>query len=91
MNRATIAAVFVACLSVVIGVASRENPETLVRHACLLILPLAVIVFPEALEAGFRSTFRGQTHADASPTPGVLLRVAAWGLLLILVVVHHAT
>lgn len=59
-----------------------------VRHACLLLLPLAVIAFPEAIEAGYRRSWRGIGHGDDGPVPATMIRIVAWGLLIILVVAH---
>lgn len=90
MDLVTIAALVFAIASVVVSMIFHGNSEAPVRHAFTLLFPLALIAFPEAMEASFRGTFRGMAHGGEGPTPGSLLRFVAWGLLVILVVVHHS-
>ena len=90
MDRVTIAALIVACASVIVSSIFHHDAELPVRHAFALVIPLALIAFPEAIEAGFRSTLRGMAHGGEGPTPGSIMRFVAWGLLVVLVVVHHS-
>ena len=90
MDRVTLAAIAVACASVAVSAALHPDVALPVRHAAALVIPLTLIAFPSANEAGFRSTFRGVVHGGEGPTPAALVRIAAWVLLVILVVVHHA-
>jgi hypothetical protein len=90
MERVTIAALTVACASVAVSLLYHHNAEMPVRHAFTLVLPLAVIAFPEAVEAGFRSTFHGRAHGGDGLAPGSITRWVAWALLACLVIAHHA-
>jgi hypothetical protein len=89
MDRVTIAALVVACASVILSVVLGHDAEQSAGHALLLVVPLALIAFPDAIEAGVRHSFRGTGHGGQGPTPGCFIRVAAWGLLVVLVIVHH--
>lgn len=88
MERMTIAAFVVASASVIVSWVYHHDAKWPFRHACGLVLPLVIIAFPEAMETAFRSSFRGRAHGG-EPTPGSIMRVVGWGLLVILVVMHH--
>jgi hypothetical protein len=90
MDAVTITAVVVASVSVLSSVLIHDSLAMAVGHAIALLVPLVIIAFPESIDSGFRSTFRGLTHDSGGPTPGILLRVAAWALLIAVVVVHHS-
>jgi hypothetical protein len=89
MDRMTVASLLFAGASVLASAVHNGNVATSARHACALILPLAVIAFPEAIDAGYRRSFRGSAHGGEGPTPAILIRVAAVCLLIVFVAVHH--
>lgn len=72
-----------------IGV-STGNFELTVRHACSLILPLVVIAFPEVSDFLYRRSWAGLAHGGEWPAPAAVIRLAAWVLLIVLVLVHHS-
>lgn len=89
LDRVTIAALVVAGVSVAVSFGVHPRAEVPIRHAFALVIPLAIIVFPGIIEAGFRGSYRGRAHGG-EPTPEVFIRVAAWVLLGVIVIVHHA-
>ena len=89
MDRMTVAALIFASVSVLATAVRNDNAEASVRHACMLLLPLAAIAFPEAMEAGYRRSWRGRAHGGEVPTPAIIIRVVAWALLIVLVAAHH--
>jgi hypothetical protein len=89
VERVIVAALLFAGASVLASAIHNGNATMAARHACALLLPLAVIAFPEAIEAGYRRSFRGSAHGGEGPTPAIVIRVAAWCLLIVLVVIHH--
>jgi hypothetical protein len=88
VDRVTVAALLFAGVSVLATSVSGDG-SVAARHACMLLLPLAVIAFPEAIEAGYRHSRRGFAHGGEGPTPAIVIRVVAWGLLIVLVAAHH--
>jgi hypothetical protein len=90
MDRVTIAALVVATCSLCASFVFQRDAALTVKFAIALLIPLAVIAFPEACEAALRSTLRGRAHSDERPTPSFMVRLAAWVLLVVLVVVHHS-
>ena len=89
MNRSGVWGLIVAGCSVLVSAASARNVEITVRHACSLLLPLAVIAFPEVSDVLFRRSWRGLAHGGEGPAPAVVIRLAAWILLIVLVLVHQ--
>jgi hypothetical protein len=89
MDRSSVWGLVVAGGSVLVSAARAGSVELTVRHACSLILPLAVIAFPEVSEVTFRRSWRGLAHGGEAPAPAAVIRLAAWGLLIVLVLVHH--
>jgi hypothetical protein len=69
--------------------ANTGSAEASARHAGMLLLPLAAIAFPEAMDAGYRRSCRGIAHGGEGPTPAILVRIAAWVLLVVSVAAHH--
>jgi hypothetical protein len=89
MDRTTIAALIVAFASVLASLAMDHNTVSTFRHASILLLPLAIIAFPEPFEDGFRCTFRGMAHGGDGPIPGTMMRISAWILLVAAIVARH--
>ena len=90
MDRSGLWGLVVAGGSVLVSAVSARSVELTVRHACFLILPLAAIAFPEASDDVFRRSWRGLAHGGEGPAPAVVIRLAAWVLLIVLVLVHHS-
>jgi len=89
MDRSGVWGLVVAGGSVLASAARAGNAELTVRHACSLILPAAVIAFPEVSDVIFRRSWRGLAHGGEGPAPAVVIRLAAWILLIVLVLVHQ--
>ena len=89
MDRVTLAALIFALASVLATTVQNGNAEASVRHAGILLLPLAAIAFPEAMEAGYRQSIRGFIHGGEGPTPAIVIRIVACGALVVFVVIHH--
>jgi hypothetical protein len=90
MDRITIAAAIFAGASVVASLLTGHDSGATSRHAFMLVLPLAVIAFPQLLDIGFRNSWDGMSHGGEGPTPGGILRIGAWLLLIALVIAHHS-
>jgi hypothetical protein len=89
VDRSSLLALLVAGGSTLaIGVRT-GNFELTVRHACFLILPLVVIAFPEVSDFIYRRSWAGLAHGGEGPTPAVVIRLAAWLLLIVVVLVHQ--
>jgi hypothetical protein len=58
-------------------------------YGCGLALLLSVIAYPEVAEAAWRSSWDGFVHRSVGPAPESLIRLAAWFLLVTVIVVHH--
>jgi hypothetical protein len=89
MDRITIAALIAAFGSVLTSLAMNHDTASAFRHASVLLLPLAIIAFPESFEGGFRCTFRGMAHGGDGPVPSTMIRISASILLVVAIVVHH--
>jgi len=59
------------------------------RHAPALCVPLAVIAFPEGVDAAFRRSFRARGQGISESSSIGLIRGAGWILLLTQIAVHH--
>lgn len=90
MDRGTIASLAIACVSLMTSVVVNQNAKPTYYHALALLLPLVCIAFPEIAEAACRVGFRGRVHVGTGPTPGLLIRIAAWACLLAVVFAHHS-
>lgn len=91
MDRSGVWGLIVAGCSVLASAASARNVELTVRHACSLLLPLAVIAFPEVSDVIFRPSWRGLAHGGEGPVPAAVIRLAAWALLIVLVLARHCS
>ena len=89
LDRVTIPAFVVAGASLVVSAFFHGNLAGTVGYGCFMVLPLSVIAWPEVADAAFRHSWSGFTHGGEGPTPAPPLRVAAWALLLTVIVVHH--
>lgn len=89
MDRSGVWGLVVAGGSVLVSAASARNAEFTVRHGCSLLLPLVVIAFPEVSDFIFRRCWSGLAHGGEGPAPAMVIRLAAWVLLIVLVLVHH--
>jgi hypothetical protein len=89
LDWATLLALAIAAVSVVVSALVRGNPAVTFRHVCVLLLPLAAIAWPEFLDGVFRHARSGYVHGGEGPAPALLVRIAAWILLSVIVVVHH--
>jgi hypothetical protein len=90
MDRSGVWGLVVAGGSVLVSAARARIAELAVRHGCSLLLPLVVIAFPEASDFIFRRSWSGLAHGGEGPTPAMVIRLAAWVLLIALVMVHHS-
>ena len=89
MDRSSLFAPLVAAgPALAIGVRT-GNFELTVRHACSLILPLVVIALPDVSDFLFRRSWAGLANGGEGPTPAVASRLAAWLLLIVLVLVRQ--
>jgi hypothetical protein len=77
MQQSARVALFIAGASVVAVFAITGKPNVVIAQALLVGLPLLLIVFPDAMESAFRSTFHGMTQGG-DPTPGEFLAVLGW-------------
>jgi hypothetical protein len=89
LDRVTLTSLLVATASVLASAVAWGDVGYTVRHVCSLVVPLAVIAFPECLDVGFRRSWSGFPHSGAGLAPGVVVRVGGWLLLLTLIAVHH--
>lgn len=90
MDRSSLWGLVVAGGSVLVSATSARNAELTMRHGCSLLLPLVVIAFPEASDSVFRRSWSGLAHGGEGPAPAMVIRLAAWVLLIVLVMVHHS-
>lgn len=82
MEQTTRVALFIAGASVFAMLAITGKPNVVLAQALLVGLPLLLIVFPDAMESAFRSTFHGMTQGG-DPTPGIFLAVLGWIALIV--------
>ncbi|HEY1068595.1 MAG TPA: hypothetical protein VGE52_20895 [Pirellulales bacterium] len=80
MDRSTAAALGLAGLSVVAILILQQNVMPAVRLAFALVLPLALIAFPEALATGF-----SMAEGSKDSTPPAFIRFTAWLLLVTMI------
>lgn len=90
MERGTMAALVVACTSVIVSSVSHHDSGLAIYHGLVLSLPLVCIAFPEVVEAGYRNSFHGRVHGGSEPTPEFIIRIAAWALFVAIVFAHHS-
>lgn len=50
---------------------------------------LSLIAYPEVAEAAWRSSWDGFVHQGVGPAPELLIRIAAWFLLVTVIVARH--
>lgn len=88
-DRSVASAFVLASISLAISALLGDNARRICVHVMCLGFPLTVIAWPDMIEALFRVSRSGFVHGGEGPTPGVLIRVAAWLLFVVIVVVHH--
>jgi hypothetical protein len=88
-DRATIPAFVAAGASLTASLLVGDSIERMVRHAVALIVPLALIAFPEIADAAFRRSWSGFTFGGEGPTPATMIRVGAGVLLVVFIGTHH--
>jgi hypothetical protein len=89
MDRHVIIAAGVATTSVVVSFLRFDHARLAVLHAMSMIVPLALIAFPDAFDAAFGRLVR-LVAKDANPaTPAIMLQVSGWLLLVAIVATQH--
>lgn len=83
-DKGRIVACTVASVSLVVHFFMSSNIEAVVSHAFFLLLPLSVIFWPEYCDRVFRLSSEGRAHSMAEATPGVMLQLVGWILLIVI-------
>jgi hypothetical protein len=84
-----IAAFVVAGASLLFSALNDLPSGTIVQHGIGLCILLAFIAFPDVAARAFRHSWQGRAHRGPEPQPAVFVRIAAWMLLITVVVMHH--
>ena len=90
LDRGTLAAIVIACVSIAASGLAGHDARVTAGHAVLLAISIGIIAFPDVINMGYRRTYQAMAHGS-EPTPALLVRIAAWILLLVLVISLHAS